>query len=107
MGEQPTTALPPRALLARLQAIEAALGRDRSVEPRWGSRPIDIDIIAYDDRIMAGPELTLPHPHWTERAFVLVPLAEIAADRTIAGTRVRDALARLDCSGIEALPSLG
>jgi 2-amino-4-hydroxy-6-hydroxymethyldihydropteridine diphosphokinase len=99
-----TTGLAPHALLARTQAVEAALGRDRTAETRWGPRLIDIDIVAYDDVTMADPNLTLPHPHWAERAFVLVPLAEIAADRTIAGTAVRDALARLDSGGTERLP---
>lgn len=98
------TALPPRALLERVQAVEAALGRDRQMEMRWGPRPIDIDIIAYDDLVMAEPDLTLPHPHWRERVFVLVPLAEIAPRRTISGTIVRDALARLDSRGVERLP---
>jgi len=46
----------------------------------------------------------LPHPHWAERAFVLVPLAEIAPERVIGGMTVRDALARVDASGIERLP---
>jgi len=96
-----TTMLSPHALLARALDCERALGRDRTDERRWGPRPIDIDILAYDDVQLHDPDLTLPHPHLFERAFVLVPLAEIAPDRLIAGIRVRDALARVDASGIE------
>jgi 2-amino-4-hydroxy-6-hydroxymethyldihydropteridine diphosphokinase len=81
------TDLAPRALLAR-----------------WGPRPVDIDLLAYDDLAVHDPDLTLPHPHLFERAFVLVPLAEIVPDRTIAGVRVRDALARVETGGIEKLP---
>jgi 2-amino-4-hydroxy-6-hydroxymethyldihydropteridine diphosphokinase len=98
------TTLAPPALLARAQAIESSLGRERAREQRWGPRPIDIDLIAYDDLVSDAPELTLPHPRWRERAFVLVPLGEIAAERLIAGVRVRDALAQADRSGIERLP---
>jgi 2-amino-4-hydroxy-6-hydroxymethyldihydropteridine diphosphokinase len=98
------TGLIPRDLLARAQAVERALGLDRTTKRRWGPRPIDIDLIAYDDIVMNTPDLTLPHPHLFERAFVLVPLAEIAPDRLITGRRVRDALAALDQAGIEKLP---
>jgi 2-amino-4-hydroxy-6-hydroxymethyldihydropteridine diphosphokinase len=91
-------------LLHRAQAIETQLGRDRLREQHWGPRPIDIDLLAYDDLVLKGPELTLPHPRLFERAFVLVPLAEIAPDRMIAGRRIRDAMAELDASGIERLP---
>jgi 2-amino-4-hydroxy-6-hydroxymethyldihydropteridine diphosphokinase len=98
-----TTSLPPHGLLARAQDCERALGRDRSHERRWGPRTIDIDILAYDDLKLEGGGLTLPHPHLFERAFVLVPLAEITPDRVIGGVRVRDALARLDPNGIEKL----
>ena len=98
------TELGPQALLARAQAIEQAFGRRRAAEPRWGPRPIDIDILAYDDLTLDTPGLTLPHPRLLERAFVLVPLAEIAPDRVIAGRRVRDALAGLDTIGIRRLP---
>ena len=87
------TTLTPQALLARAQAVERAFGRDRATERRWGPRPLDIDLLAYDDIALDEPDLTLPHPRLFERAFVLVPLAEIAPDRVIAGTRVRDALA--------------
>ena len=81
--------------------VERALGRDRAREQRWGPRPIDIDLIAYDDVAVDEPGLTLPHPRLFERAFVLVPLAEIVPDRVIAGRRSRDALARVDAGGIE------
>jgi len=95
------TTLPPHALLDRALDCERALGRDRAHERRWGPRPIDIDLLAYDDIELHDADLTLPHPHLLERAFVLVPLAEIAPDRLIAGIRVRDALARIDVSGVE------
>lgn len=98
------TALAPRELLARAQKVETALGRRRSQERRWGPRPIDIDLIAYDDVVLDEPDLQLPHPHLFERAFVLVPLAEIAPERVIAGVAMRDALARIDRSGVEKLP---
>jgi 2-amino-4-hydroxy-6-hydroxymethyldihydropteridine diphosphokinase len=97
------TDLTPQELLSRAQAIEHALGRERAKECRWGPRPIDIDLLAYDDLILRTPELTLPHPRLFERAFVLAPLAEIAPERVIAGIRVRDALARVGTSGIERL----
>ena len=95
--------LSPRELLARAHATERAFGRDRAQERRWGPRTLDIDLIAYDDVVLTTPELTLPHPRLFERAFVLVPLAEIAPDRVIAGIRVRDALAKVDRTGIEKL----
>lgn len=98
------TTLSPHALLAHAQACERALGRDRAREQHWGPRTIDIDLLAYDDLTLHDPALTLPHPRLFERAFVLVPLAEVASDRTIAGIRVRDALARVDTNGIERLP---
>jgi 2-amino-4-hydroxy-6-hydroxymethyldihydropteridine diphosphokinase len=99
------TTLSPHGLLARAQAVERALGRDRAQERRWGPRPIDIDILAYDEVVLDTPELTLPHPRLFERAFVLVPLAEIVSDRIIGGIRVRDAVARVDTAGIERLPA--
>jgi len=98
------TGLTPHELLARAQGVERALGRQRATERRWGPRPIDIDLIAYDDLALDTPDLTLPHPRLFERAFVLVPLAEIAAERFIAGVTVREALARIDATGVEKLP---
>lgn len=98
------TALTPQALLERAQAVERAFGRNRAQERRWGPRTLDIDILAYDDLVLDTPELTLPHLRLFERAFVLVPLAEIAPERVITGIRVRDALAKVDAKGIEKLP---
>jgi 2-amino-4-hydroxy-6-hydroxymethyldihydropteridine diphosphokinase len=101
---QVETALPPRALLERALEVERALGRDRARETRWGPRTIDIDLIAYDDLAIDEHDLILPHPRLFERAFVLVPLAEIVPDRLIAGRKIKDALAAIDVAGIEKLP---
>jgi 2-amino-4-hydroxy-6-hydroxymethyldihydropteridine diphosphokinase len=97
------TELVPDALLAACQAIESGLGRRREAEIRWGPRFIDIDIIAFDDVVRADPGLTLPHPRFAERGFVLVPLAEIAAGVSIRGKTVSDYLAGVDLSGVEKL----
>ena len=100
------TDLDPHALLFTLHRIEKKFGRDRASERRWGPRTLDLDLIAYDDVSIDKPELTLPHPRLFERAFVLVPLAEIAPDRVIAGCSVSAALARLSTAGIERLADL-
>jgi 2-amino-4-hydroxy-6-hydroxymethyldihydropteridine diphosphokinase len=97
------TELSPQSLLAHAQRVERALGRDRVKDRRWGPRTADLDILAYDDVRLESPTLTLPHPYLFERAFVLVPLAEIAPERMISGTRVRDALEHVDKAGIERL----
>ena len=99
------TALAPRDLLDRALSIEHALGRDRTREHRWGPRAIDIDLLAYDDLVLNEPDLTLPHPRLFERAFVLVPLAEIAPDRVIGGRRIADAAIGIDTTGVERLPA--
>jgi len=70
------TSCTPHALLAILQGIESALGRERTVH--WGPRSVDLDILFYADAVLQDSLLTIPHPRLTERAFVLVPLAEIA-----------------------------
>jgi 2-amino-4-hydroxy-6-hydroxymethyldihydropteridine diphosphokinase len=97
------TRLSPRGLLDRAQEVERSFGRDRHHETRWGPRTLDIDILTYGDDVIDEPMLTLPHPRLFERAFVLVPLTEIAPDATIGGRSPREALARLDRSGIEKL----
>ncbi len=98
------TALAPCVLLERALRIETAFGRDRAHEQRWGPRTLDIDIIAYDEVAIDEPGLTLPHPRVFERAFVLVPLAEIAPEFRIRGIRVVDAVAQVSTNGIEKLP---
>ncbi|MGB8579093.1 MAG: 2-amino-4-hydroxy-6-hydroxymethyldihydropteridine diphosphokinase [Pseudolabrys sp.] len=98
------TTLNPHELLARAQDIELRLGRDRAHEKRNSPRTADIDIIAYDDVTLSEPNLTLPHPRLFERAFVLVPLAEIAGNRVIAGRRVDKAAEAVDAGGIYRLP---
>lgn len=97
------TDLPPRELLKRALAVEASLGRDRASGRRWGPRPVDIDILAYDDLRLDEPDLHLPHPRMAERAFVLVPLAEIAPDWRVAGVSVADLAARIDRAGVTRL----
>ena len=98
-----TTGLSPPDLLERAQEVERQFGRDRAREQHWGPRTLDIDLIAYDDVVRSTPMLTLPHPRALERAFVLLPLSEIAPEGRILGVRVKDALGRLDISGIKKL----
>jgi 2-amino-4-hydroxy-6-hydroxymethyldihydropteridine diphosphokinase len=100
------TPLAPGDLLAVLHAVEREFGRDRASETRWGPRTLDLDILAYDDQRIDLPGLTIPHPRWFERAFVLVPLAEIAPDRAIQGQTPRQALAKIVATGITRLPAL-
>ncbi|MDX1976937.1 MAG: 2-amino-4-hydroxy-6-hydroxymethyldihydropteridine diphosphokinase [Pseudanabaenaceae cyanobacterium bins.68] len=72
------TSLTPLALLDQLLQIETHLGRVR--RDRWDARTLDLDLLLYGQIVLQAPELTLPHPRMCDRAFVLVPLAEIAAD---------------------------
>lgn len=85
------TKLTARELLVRCLGIENAMKRVR--RERWGPRVIDVDVLTYRDEISDAPDLTLPHPRITERAFVLVPLADIAPAEWIAGRTVADWLA--------------
>ena len=98
------TSLSPRDLLSRAHAVERTLGRNRATEQRWGPRTVDIDVIAYDEITIQEPDLVLPHPRLFERAFVLIPLAEIAPDLHIAGRRVAEAATEIGVSGVERLP---
>ncbi|MFC3831513.1 MULTISPECIES: 2-amino-4-hydroxy-6-hydroxymethyldihydropteridine diphosphokinase [Deinococcus] len=90
----------PAELLAELHAIEGQAGRER--RERWAARVLDLDLILYDDVVLDSP-LHLPHPRAWERAFVLVPLAELAPDfrHPQTGERVAEALARIGTVGVQ------
>ncbi|HVM71285.1 MAG TPA: 2-amino-4-hydroxy-6-hydroxymethyldihydropteridine diphosphokinase [Anaerolineales bacterium] len=95
------TRLQPQELLKTLKALEISLGRTPSIH--YGPRKIDIDILFYDALILDTPELTLPHPHLHERAFVLVPLADLAPEQIhpVLGRSIRALLAEVDTTGVE------
>jgi 2-amino-4-hydroxy-6-hydroxymethyldihydropteridine diphosphokinase len=98
------TQLSPRALLSALLSIEAKHGRNRTFKN--APRSLDLDLLLYDGLVMHEHGLTLPHPRMTERAFVLLPLAEIAADALIPGHGcITDCLARIDSRDILRLPT--
>ena len=100
------TRLAPRDLLEQLLAIERAHGRVRDFPN--GPRTLDLDILLYGERTVREPKLTIPHPRMVERAFVLVPLSEIAPDAVVpGGGRVADLAAKLDASGMIKLPETG
>jgi 2-amino-4-hydroxy-6-hydroxymethyldihydropteridine diphosphokinase len=97
------TVLSPQALLERCLALEAAMGRDRGSAVRWGPRIIDIDIILYDDLELKTETIEIPHPRFRERAFVLVPMAEIEPSRVVKGETLRGLAATIDSTGVEPL----
>lgn len=95
----------PRTLLERAQSVESAFGRRR--EERWGPRTLDVDLIIVDGVVWDDPELTLPHPRAHERAFVLVPWAEVDPDAELPGHGpIAALLADLDQSGVRLRPDL-
>ena len=100
------TTLAAPDLLANLLGIERRFGRLRDEDAgRWGPRTLDLDLLLHDDQVLELPGLSLPHPRLHERAFVLVPLAEIAPGLVVPGRgRVDGLLAKVEASGIEAIP---
>jgi len=98
-----TTVLPAPELLKCAKAIESALGRQPSF--RNGPRLIDIDIIFYDDLLMSQGDLSIPHPRMAERAFVLVPLVEIAPQVVdpISGQTAQELLQNVSQEGVKKL----
>ncbi len=101
MAVRAETDLDPAGLLKYLKGLEVRLGRTATF--RWGPRLIDIDILFVDDLILETPTLVIPHPRLQDRAFVLVPLADIAPDlvHPVLGKSVRQLLKDVDASGIE------
>ncbi len=94
-----STSLSPEALLDVCLDIERGMKRER-IE-RWGPRTLDIDVLTYADLVQDAPRLQLPHPRMTDRGFVLMPLADFAADMRVDGVAVAEWLARADITGIE------
>lgn len=100
MVVEAATSLNPRALLAYLKKREGELGRIESF--RYGPRQIDLDILFYDDLVLNEDDLQIPHPRLHERAFVLVPLADLAPDleHPVFKQRVHSLLNDVDISEI-------
>jgi len=98
------TRLTPNTLLQKLLEIEERFGRIRQQDERWQPRTLDLDILLFGDEVIHEAHLDIPHPHMHERAFVLVPLAELVNDLEIPGQgSVKDCLAKLDISDIKIL----
>ncbi len=97
------TELTPYALLRALRRIETSLGRDRRKEQRFGPRTMDLDILLYEGVRLTTKVLHIPHPRMLQRAFVLVPLNEIAPHMVVNGIPVRSALARAGITGVVRL----
>ena len=100
------TTLTPQALLQALLEIERGAGRTRDGDAgRWGPRVLDLDLLLYGDQVLDEAGLQVPHPYLHARAFVLVPLAEVAPAAGIPGHgSVAAALAAVDAAGVEPLP---
>jgi 2-amino-4-hydroxy-6-hydroxymethyldihydropteridine diphosphokinase len=97
------TTLTPAVLMQTLLQIEAKFGRVR--RERWGARILDLDLLLFDYVTLQTPELTIPHPRMNDRAFVLVPLAEIAPTwiEPITGLSIATLVAKLDITGVMLL----
>jgi 2-amino-4-hydroxy-6-hydroxymethyldihydropteridine diphosphokinase len=93
----------PELLLQLLLDIEQQFGRERT--EHWGPRTLDLDLLLYDAVVLQTPSLTLPHPHMTERAFVLIPLSELLPQwiDPVSGLTILQLCDRVDCSEVSLL----
>jgi len=99
-----STTLEAHALLDAMLVIERAAGRVRDGE-RWGPRTLDLDLLAYGDDVIDDERLSVPHPRIAERAFVLLPLADIAPEANLPGLgRVADLLSGVDATACTVIP---
>jgi len=97
------TTLDPIGLLRFLQQLEQSHGRVRG--ERWGARTLDLDLLLYGQTVIQSPTLTVPHPHLHERAFVLMPLQDLAPTLIVPGLgRVSELLASISAEGVERIP---
>jgi 2-amino-4-hydroxy-6-hydroxymethyldihydropteridine diphosphokinase len=98
------TGISARELLERCQAVENGMARVRT--QRWGPRNIDVDILTFRGLTINEPDLIVPHPRIAERAFVLVPLRDVAPDLKIGGKTIEQMLSKLDSSDVQPLADL-
>lgn len=98
---QVETDLEPYELLEKCHLVEKALKRKRVI--RWGPRTIDVDILLFNDLELDDPDLIIPHQEIKNRAFVLIPLAEINDSLVISGDKIKALIAKLDCTGVELI----
>lgn len=93
----------PHLLMQTLLQVEAKYGRVR--QERWGPRTLDLDLLLFDDLIIDTPELQIPHPRLRERAFVLIPLCEIAPDwvEPVSGCAIAKLVKNIDCSDVQLI----
>ncbi|PSB07951.1 2-amino-4-hydroxy-6-hydroxymethyldihydropteridine diphosphokinase [filamentous cyanobacterium CCP2] len=98
-----STSLIPQSLITQLLETEAQFGRVR--RERWGPRLLDIDLLLFDDLILSQPGLDIPHPRMAQRAFVLVPLSDIAPSwvEPVSQQTIAELVQQVDCSGVKLM----
>jgi 2-amino-4-hydroxy-6-hydroxymethyldihydropteridine diphosphokinase len=100
------TGLEAASLLRLLKALEHEIGR-RDTGKQWAPRPIDLDLLLYDDAVLDEPGLVVPHPRMSERAFVMTPLAELAPDLHVKGRSAKEIAAALGTADVKPIAEAG